>query len=145
MTLGKFDRKVRELSNNRIKVFYGYNDDKPASLYMIYADEEITICGIDKNEVPERTIYDEQGHIVKGGWRRAIKILIGAKLVDKFKAQRIFKTSFDYKEINAMYAITNSISRALQEAENRKINGKYRVDDIMDISKMIRKEKTHAS
>src|SRR5579864_491664 len=89
MLSGEFERNLRKL-NPKLRIYCGDNKDKPASLYYIVNGEEITICGVDKNYIPKDVIYDKQGHIVKSGYNRVLKILIKDKLTTKKRAEYIF-------------------------------------------------------
>ena len=37
--------------------------------------------------------YDKIGHIIKGGWRRVLRILIRRKLIDRHTAEKEFRCS----------------------------------------------------
>jgi len=54
------------------------------------------VCGVDKNFVPEHVSYNPDTSIRRGGWRRVLKILIKAGLVDRWRAQRLFNTHLEY-------------------------------------------------
>lgn len=55
-----------------------------------------SICGIDKNFVDEFPQWDERGAIRHSGWRRVLRILIGQKLIDRRKAQKVFGVDLSY-------------------------------------------------
>jgi len=98
MLVGDFARKIKQL-NRDLKIACGNDDSRPASLF--YVDrygEEVSICGIDKNYVPEWPEYNPNGSFKKSGWRRTLKILIGKGLIDKYKAQRLFRVDLNYKQ-----------------------------------------------
>jgi hypothetical protein len=97
MLPGTFARNLRKL-NPRLRIFCGNDDSKPASIYYVKNGEEQTVCGIDKNYVPEWIIWNEDGSIAKGGWRRALKILLQKKLIDRKKAERLFRADLSYKQ-----------------------------------------------
>jgi hypothetical protein len=82
-----------------LKVFCGNDDTKAAGVYIVrrgpvndMTDDYELLCGIDKNYVPEYPIVAEDGRILKGGWRRALYILINEHLVDRKRAERVFST-----------------------------------------------------
>lgn len=94
---GDFARNLRILNRN-LRIFCGNDDTKPASIYYVKNGEEETVCGIDKNYVPEWIIWNEDGSIAKGGWRRALKILIDKKLINRSKAEKLFRADLSYKQ-----------------------------------------------
>jgi len=136
-----FATKICQL-NRKLRIACGNNSSRPAGLYIIINGEEVNICGIDKNFIPEYIIYDKIGHIVKSGWRRPIQILIGLKLVNKNKAESLFKTKFNKLNTQFIQEISY-IQKALKDAEDRKIDGKFRKDDIVDIGRMIKNDRTN--
>ena len=76
MTSGDFLRKLK-LMNRRLNICAFDNSDRLAGIYYICPIEGVVdICGIDKNNVPEYPTYDSRGHVIKSGWRRALKILL---------------------------------------------------------------------
>lgn len=91
MLAGTFQQKIKKLNKN-LRIFCGNDNSKPAGLYIVFFGEYVPICGVDKNELPDRTIVADTGHIIKGGWRRVVNLLIQKKLVDHNKAQRVFGT-----------------------------------------------------
>lgn len=96
MLSGDFERKLRKLNNN-IRIFC-LDSNKAAGIFTVCRGEYTEICGIDKNYIPERTIYDpETGRILKGGFRRALKVLIGKGYIDRKEAEKAFSLSFEYK------------------------------------------------
>jgi hypothetical protein len=93
MLSGDFERKLRILNRN-LRIFCGNDDKRAAGIFIVSRSGEYTeICGADKNYVPEFMEYSEDGHrIVRSGWRRILKILIGKGLVNRFKAEKVFGT-----------------------------------------------------
>lgn len=161
MLSGDFARKLKQLNKN-LRISCGDDPKRAACLYYsVYnmgVDEDETdyveICGIDKNEVPEWLILDETNHIVKSGWRRVLNILISRKLVDKRKAENLFRTSFDKAVRIPINRDTDPILTAIRQAEEMNLMRKaasrlpadvakktYRTDDLMDIGRMIHKQK----
>ena len=99
MLSGVFAAKIRKL-NPKIKIFCGDNPKTPATLYIVVRNEEGVledeqICGIDKNALPEFPIQNKIGRMLKGGWRRAVNMLIRRGLADKQKAEQVFGTEFN--------------------------------------------------
>lgn len=93
MTSGDFLRKLQKL-NKRLKVTCFDNSKFAAGLWLDMDGDYVEICGVDKNEVPRRMVYDEQGHILKAGWERTLKILVQKELIEKKKAESVFQFSF---------------------------------------------------
>lgn len=93
MLAGDFQCRLRRL-NPKLRIWCGDDDSKPASIFFVRGGEFEQVCGIDKNWVPEHTEYRPDGTILRGGWRRAVRILIQRRLVDRWHAQRVFGTSF---------------------------------------------------
>ena len=128
MLSGEFERKLRKL-NPSLKIWCGDDYSKPAGLFYIRNNEYIEICGVDKNNVPEFTIWDNKGHIVKSGWRRILEILIPRKLIDKHIAERVFNTYFDCP--NALpYIEEDYIYKKIKEAQRQ---DKWHRDDLAEI------------
>ena len=93
---GDFERKLRKL-NPELHIFCGDWDTRPAGIFHILRGEYTEICGIDKHYIPERSIMAPHGAHIKGGWRRALRILIGKGLIYRPKAERLFKTKLPYR------------------------------------------------
>jgi hypothetical protein len=153
MLAGEFARRLKKL-NPKLEVFFGSNPRLNATLYYKVWDTDrfdyITICAVDKSYVPENTVIDETNHIVKGGWRRVINILLSRKLVDRSKAERLFDTKFRSFRNLPLNPVNDPITRAIRDAEARgrgriDANGNeathLRTDDLVDIARMIRKDK----
>lgn len=145
MLSGEFQRKLRSCSN-KLRVFCGDNDVRPAGIYKVnYLGEYEEVCGIDKNFVPELTTQREDGLILKGGWRRAINILIRAKLIETRIAERVFSTRFDLKPRKVVIQYeSDKIKHAIEKAtvDNMMRTGKpaLSTDQIMDFAKEVNKE-----
>lgn len=92
MAPGQVERNLRKL-NKRVRIFCGDDPTHPAGVFIVSPSGEYTeICGIDKNDVPEFTTWNDQGFIVKSGYRRVLKILVGKGLVKKEAAEKLFRT-----------------------------------------------------
>lgn len=114
MLSGEFARKLRKLNHN-LRVFCGDNPWTPAGIFLLNANSAMgqeqgyeDICGIDKNYVPEHSEWNANGTLRKGGWRRALKLLIQRRLIDRRYAEKLFSTHLGYaplvpraKRINA--------------------------------------------
>ena len=97
MLAGDFQAKLRKL-NPKLRIFCGNDDHRPAGIYQVIRGEYTEICGIDKHYVPEWSIREENGAIIKSGWRRALKILINKGLVDREYAQKLFNARLHYRK-----------------------------------------------
>lgn len=93
MLTGDFISKLKKL-NSHLRVIPG-GENLPLGLYLVFFGEPIHICGIDRNEMPPNTITDKQGHIIKSGWIRPLRILVRKKLIDPHKASKMFKIGLD--------------------------------------------------
>lgn len=92
MAPGQVERNLKKL-NKRVRIFCGNDDSHPAGVFIVSPYGEYTeICGIDKNDVPEFTTWNEQGFIIKSGYRRVLKILVGKGLVHRKEAEKLFRT-----------------------------------------------------
>lgn len=143
MFIGNFIQKIRKL--NRKLCFISASDTaKPIGLYQ-YTDNNINhICGVDRGFIPEFIVYDKKGRIIKGGWRRVLMILLQKKLINKNKAEILFRTVLDGRKIKSIIE-DSDVDRALKQAATPNDKGiEMKRDDLMDIAAMIRKERTHA-
>lgn len=80
---------LREL-NPGLSIFAtGFKDkeNSPATVY--WRGEEV--CAVSKNVMPEETIMDSSGHVVKRGWRKLFRILADRKLIDYNEAVQMAK------------------------------------------------------
>ena len=123
-----FQSNLHQL-NPKLRIYCGDDNSKPASLYYVVNNEEITLCGVDKNELPKYAIWDNKGHIVKSGWYRVLKLLINRKLINKSKAQNLFNDPL--YGLNSMPNIEqDEIWKKIQQAEHK---GKWHKDDLAEI------------
>ena len=95
MLSGEFQRKIRQL-NKDLRIWCGDKDHLPAGLFRMVRGEWETICGVDKNWVPEHTEFHPDGKIKKSGWRRVLRILIRQGLVERYRAEKVFQTHLPY-------------------------------------------------
>lgn len=103
MLAGEFERKLRRLNRN-LRIFCGDNDSKAAGLFTVVRNEYKEICGVDKNYIPEYSIRDASGYIVKSGFRRVIKLLINQGYIDRRQAEKVFSLSFEYRSPKFKYS-----------------------------------------
>lgn len=120
MLLGEFERKLKKLNKN-LMVLPSLDESLPCGLYLNFYDEPIHICGVDRGWLDERTRTDPKGHIIHGGWRRAVSILISKRLIDKYQAQRLFQTSFKERECRHIDIEKDATYRAMQEITRRRM------------------------
>lgn len=97
MLAGQFQSYIRKLNRN-VRI-YCVSDEwwRPACIFHVVKGEFTEICGIDKNIVPEYSVMNPNGTHKLGGWRRALKILINKGLIDRSKAEKLFRTRLHYK------------------------------------------------
>ena len=95
MLAGDFERKLRKLNRN-LRIFCGDDDSRAAGIYQVIRGEYTEICGVDKNELPEHSIREPNGAFIKAGWRRTLKILIKKGLIDRNKAEKLFRARLHY-------------------------------------------------
>lgn len=95
MLAGDFARNLRKL-NPELRIFCGNDDTKPAGLFFVRKGEYRDICGVDKNIVPEFKVGLWDGTIIKQGWRDVLMLLVTKKMINKFKAERLFQTTLNY-------------------------------------------------
>ena len=145
MLAGEFQRNLRRCTT-KLRIFCGDNNERPAGIYKVnHLGEYEEVCGIDKNYVPELTTQREDGLILKGGWRRAMNILIKAKLVEKRIAEKVFNTRFDFKPRKVIIEYeSDKIKHAIEKAtvDNMVRTGKPALnrDQIMDFAKEVNRE-----
>lgn len=135
MMSGDFQLKLRKC-NRKLRIHCGDNPNRPAAIYDP-ADAEIALVGIDKSLVPEFPVYNENGRMVKGGWRRAIEVLIKAGYVEKKRAEKVFGTEFNSRGPKPVFA-ENQIMKAVDEVRSHEKVNKL---DLQDVAEMIRAEK----
>jgi hypothetical protein len=146
MFSGDFQANLRKLNPN-LRIYCGNDDKKPAGIFHI-SDPETSICGIDKSFIPEWPIMDEvSGRMLKGGWRRALKVLIGAKLIDRVRTERVFGTQImGTRKPETMQAQQDRIQREIEDSYKRGLmrNGKAAMsrDEILDIAREVTKNES---
>jgi len=144
MLAGSFQNKIKKL-NKQLQFISSNDSTKPIGLYRITDNSIEHICGTDRSEIPEFTVYDKRGHILKGGWRRVLMILISKKLINKTKAEIIFSANLNTIKRDLTIE-ESSIDRALKQAAIFYDDGgiDMKKDDLIDIAAMIHKERNHA-
>lgn len=109
MLSGEFQRKLRRLNRN-LRIFCGDDNKRPAGLFHVVNGEYTEICGVDKNWVPKYAIVNPNGGIVKAGWYRILRILVGKGLVDKQYAQKVFGTYLEFTPTGRLKAKTDNVA-----------------------------------
>jgi len=140
-----FYRKLRKL-NSRIRI---YGDDtaptRPWGIYVVDQDRMNLkhICGVNPVDgfVYELTERRWDGYVLRQGWRRVLKMLIKARLVDKKKAEFEFSTSFEGTRGKGFTVGKDPLTRAMEEARQRGqqktgVENYVEVDDLVDIHRM---------
>ena len=114
MLAGDFVRKLRIL-NPELRIACGNDDSKPAGIFWVdRTGTDQSVCGIDKNYIPEWIVWNDDGSIRKGGWRRALKILIDRKLVDRRKAESVFGVDLTYRQPRFVAPVRTDINQRLK-------------------------------
>lgn len=144
MLLGELMRKLKRL-NRHLRV---YAKDSPyaAGIYVVKNGEFEHICGVDKGDVPEHMQRWTNGLIRKSGWRRVLRILIQNRYVDRFAAQRLFNTHFNYVPLKRTRIEADKLEKWKQEAlqrgqeaairrYGRPVENYMELDDFLDIAR----------
>jgi hypothetical protein len=155
MLASTFQKNLKKLNKN-LKIWCGDDRTKPAGIYHTVDGEYEEICGIEKNFVPEYSEYSAQGKMLKGGWRRVLKILLAKKLIDRRESYKYFGHWHEHREPTNTIE-QSQVDKAIADMESRKrYHGKiesplnpgqmidnyvYNTDDVVDIGRMVRKQK----
>lgn len=144
MNLGEFKRKITRLNKN-LRIFTR-DTGKPAGICLLFDGEYVNICSIDKNYIPMLPIRGENGQYIKGGWRRALKMLIDRRLIDCKQAENEFRCgleapnpSFDYGKdpiMQQLYKIREERIRKGGQISEGKVG--FKRDDVLEMASVIR-------
>lgn len=145
MLASDFQSKLRKLNKN-IRIYCGDNDSRLAGVFHVVDGEYIDIIGVDKNYLPEWPKVDEQGRIVKSGWRRVMRVLIEKKLVDRRRAEAVFGTQIIGVRrppivVNYQDPIEKQIQAAMVRGFMKTGKASMKKDEVMDLAKEIEKLK----
>ena len=139
MHVRDFERKLKKL-NPRIVVYYGPDPSKPAGIMYKAATwngvEYQSICGIDKGFLPEHPITDKEGHILKGGWRRVLALLVAQKIIDVHKSFKYFGPWLSHNVPAYQPHQENEIDKELKRTQEK---GYFKRDELVDIGREINK------
>lgn len=148
MMASDFARKLRRL-NPKLRIYAGNDDTKAAGLWMYYQGEVRELCGVDKNYLHEWPTYTRHGKMVRGGWNRVIKMLVGTKLVDRHTSYKHFGR-WDMHTEPPQEFLLEPIDSAIESLKpvgyktiENPLTGKqdtvpvYNNDEIVDIGRMI--------
>jgi len=143
MLASDFQAKLRKLNKN-LRIFCGDNDSRLAGLYHVVGGEYKDIIGVDKNYLPEWPVMDEQGRILKGGWRRVVRLLIEQGLIDRRRAEAVFGTQIiGTRRPPIVGPYKDPIQAAIEESQTRGFmkTGKPAMakDDLMDLASEVNK------
>lgn len=143
MLSGDFQAKLRKV-NKDLRIFAGQDDSKPAGIYH-KNDPEVSLCGIDKNWIPEWPLINEKGKYLKGGWRRALRALIQQGQIDRRRTERVFATQIlgTRRPSTAVTNYVDPIEKEIRECQSRGIEKtgapEMKKSEIMDIASEINK------
>ena len=133
MLRGEFQHKLMKLNPGKLRIYCGESDKMAGLEYCDDGEGWIKICGVEKSELPEYTIYDNKGHIVLGGWRRPVMLLYRMGLVSKERVQKYFGDGFfDNRHVDEYTDLTDPVQKILKR-EN------LRQDDILEAADIIHK------
>lgn len=94
MLSGDFIAALRIL-NPKLRVFSLGDNARAAGIYYLDASGAYEdVCAIDKNEIPEFPVFDENGRLAKVGWRRAVFILLQNRLTTTRRIRRVWPGFF---------------------------------------------------
>lgn len=122
----------------------------------MYRGEYTEICGIEKNDVPEFSEYNKYGKMLKGGWRRALKLLLSLKLIDRHRSYKYFGHWDEHRE--PTYTVEQTeVDKAIAEIDERRVymgkiesplnpgqmvdNWVHRTDDVVEVGRLIKTDK----
>jgi hypothetical protein len=137
MLSGDFLNALRVL-NPRLRVYSLGDNGKMAGIY--YLDSEghyQDVCAIDKNQIPEFPAYDDAGHLVKAGWRRAIFILLQNHLTTTRRIRRLWPGFFMRREPKIAPPAKDAISQRLSQMASEGRESLLSIDEMLSIAKAI--------
>lgn len=158
MLASTFQRNLKKL-NPKLKIYCGSMDHRPAGLWFMDKQEVHEICGVDKNYIMEWPSYDKYGKMVKGGWHRVLKMLVGLKLIDRRKSYGLFGHWDEHREPYHKFN-KKPVDAAIEQLESSVTNYRtiksplndqdvtvpvYNKDDVYDIGRMVAKESSARS
>lgn len=148
-----FQAKIRKLNKNLH--IYCQDSDRPAGLYLVSKTGEVEeLCGVDKNHIEEFPSYDRYGKMMKGGWRRAVRLLVAKGYANRHFSYKLFGW-YDEHRAPPYNIEKNEIDRAVgsmqvkgyKRIENPLCAGEfidtpvYDNDEVVDIGRMIHANK----
>jgi hypothetical protein len=152
MDSGTLGRKLKQCNKN-LRIWHPHHDFIPSALLLLgFNCSYESVCGIDKNEVPEFTIIEPySGRIIKAGWRRTLNILVKKNIVTQESVRRVFGVHITGQQKQTFKLLDDPIKTAEKAAKLRGMEEsqrKYgvadpdyrRLDDLVDIAKMYKKE-----
>jgi hypothetical protein len=146
MFAGDFQKRLKKL-NSKLRVCSLDNSNHAAGLYYIDPFEGyISICGVDKNYVPERAEVDEIGHILKSGWRRVVNILLARGLTTREKVKKVWPSFFEQHMPAVTFSnydpIQKQICKYETDEENKRGVRGLTSDQMLEIAEEVRKKDT---
>jgi hypothetical protein len=125
--------------NPKLRVYSLGDNGKLAGIY--YLDHEghyQDVCSIDKNEIPEFPIHDDDGHLVKAGWRRAVFILLQHRLTTSRRVRRLWPGFFMRREPAAYVPKGDPIERRLNTLDPDQST--LSPEELLSLAETIRKK-----
>lgn len=121
---GEFERLLRRL-NPDLHIYCGDASNRPAGLYLVKNGQIIELGGVDKNFVPDQTIIDKQGRIVKKGWRAVLLNLVAQRIVRYADAVREIPELRERVEPVSPEKEEREIDKAVAHFKEKRPEGKY--------------------
>lgn len=144
--------------DKRLHIYCGNDDTKPAGIWLVSKGEYTELVGVPKNWVPEFNEFSAHGKLLKRGWRGILRALISMKIftyADTIKAFGHWKENrepdveIEKKDLEKAFADIEERAY-MKRIENPLQPGQmidtavYRTDDVVDVGRMISKEKGNA-
>lgn len=151
MNAGEFARKLQKCNRN-LRVWHPARRDVPSCVVLLVGNEYETMCGFDKNDVPEFTITEPiTGRIVKSGWRRTLNILVAKKALDQRTVKRVFGYEITGRQKQVFVLQDDPIKAAEKQAKERGMReaekkfgvadpNARKLEDLIQIAKMYKKQ-----
>jgi hypothetical protein len=146
MLSGDFQKAVRKL-NPKLRICSLENSKHAAGLYYIDPYEGyISVCGVDKNYLPERTEVDEIGHILKSGWRRVVNILLARQLTSREKVKKVWPSFFEQRIPPVSFCNDDPIQKKIWQYETDEENKRgvrgMTSEQMLEVAEEVKKKDT---
>lgn len=147
---GDFQKKLKKL-NKTLEVHCFVNSKNfPGLHYTDKTGEKIKICSVayDGGWINEHSQYDNVGHVIHPGWRRAVLALLKHDITTPALVNKVFPGFFLRQDPTIKIETGDSIANAInkKKAEKMNLTGKDAFDkeDIREIASKIEANETEA-